>query len=58
MERASRSFASRKNPRYYKSYAVTPNNLQSGAQHYNVIRDSNHYGSIPVSEGLKDFNPT
>lgn len=56
MERVSRSFASRKHPRYYKSYAITSNN-DSRTLMSQQTNDRNQQGSVPVSEGLKDFNP-
>jgi hypothetical protein len=48
MDRASRSFASRKHPRYYKSYAVTPNN-ESRSLASQQTEERNNYGSVPVS---------
>ncbi len=56
MERVSRSFASRKHPRYYKSYAITSNN-DSRTLMSQQTNDRNQQGFVPVSDGLKDFNP-
>lgn len=56
MERASRSFASRKHPRYYKSYGMTPRNNDrtvSSQQTTEILQD----GVVPVSETMKAFDP-
>jgi rubrerythrin len=50
-----RNFATRKHPRYYKSYAVTPSNDDSSLQDASVGEDLVR-PKIPVSEGLQDFS--
>ena len=52
-----RSFASRKHPRYYKSYAVTPSNEDSSsAVEVSITGESAVRSRVPVSEGLIEFN--
>ena len=51
-----RSFATRKHPRYYKSYAVTPSNDDSSLQDMSMGGEDVIRSRIPVSEGLQDFS--
>ena len=50
-----RSFATRKHPRYYKSYAVTPSNDDSSLAEMTMGGEEMIKSKIPVSEGLQDF---
>lgn len=51
-----RAFASRKHPRYYKSYAMTPSNDESSLADLSVTGEDVVRRKIPVSEGLQDFS--
>lgn len=48
-----RSFQSRKRPRYYKSYAMTPSNDESSVVEASLAGEEVVKTRIPVSEGLQ-----
>ncbi len=57
MERVSRSFASRKHPRYYKSYGMVPGGNEQRTLASQQISERIHGGMVPVSEAMREFDP-